>query len=45
VWSSPWNTRGPDGFVVPPGTYNVGVGIESSSGSFPYVGTSIDVTE
>ena len=45
VWSSPWNTRGPDGFLVPPGDYNASVGIESSDTTMPSVGTSIQVID
>ena len=45
VWSSPWNTRGPDGLLVPPGDYSASVAIDSSSNNFPSVGTSIQVTD
>ena len=45
VWSSPWNTRGPDGFLVPPGDYGVSIGIESTNTNLPSVGTSIQVVD
>ena len=45
VWSSPWNTRGPDGLLVPPGDYSASVSVESSDTSLPSVGTGIRVID
>ena len=45
VWSSPWNTRGPDGLLVPPGDYSASIGIDSSDTNFPSVGTGIQVVD
>ena len=34
VWSSTWDGRDEHGFVVPPGTYTIGYGFETTSGPF-----------
>lgn len=38
-WTSPWDTRDRDGFVVPPGTYDLTLGIGANSGVSTWGGT------
>ncbi|HUR14612.1 MAG TPA: hypothetical protein VM097_09000 [Mycobacteriales bacterium] len=38
-WTSPWDTRDREGFVVPPGTYELTLGIGTSNGVSTWGGT------
>ena len=44
TWKSSWDTRGPDGFLVLPGSYGVATGIEAN-GPFATGFTSLTVTD
>jgi hypothetical protein len=46
TWTSTWDTRGKDGYLVLPGTYGVYVGVETNSITFSsWSGGDIEVTD
>jgi hypothetical protein len=45
VWTSSWDTRGRDGFLVTPGTYDVAAGVESTDLALPSTSTTLRVTD